>query len=148
MQPCNRIYYSKVYWRLNMFRASHRSSSGALNCICSLWFIYTCGDRPLPALTTAGHHMGIKTRSCKYGLELLMMSGMPLETCWAFNKRRNNKLYYKVAFCWLFLLRHNICFHYKTLILGWIRIESTYFPCFQRSFEFRVWTRYPFISLI
>jgi len=21
MQPCNRIYYSKVYWRLNMFRA-------------------------------------------------------------------------------------------------------------------------------
>ena len=31
-----------------MFRAAHRSSSGALNCICSLWFIYTCGDRPLP----------------------------------------------------------------------------------------------------
>jgi len=30
-----------------MFRAAHRSSSGALNCICSLWFIYTYGDRPL-----------------------------------------------------------------------------------------------------
>jgi len=29
---------------------------------------------------------------------------MSLETCWAFNKFRNNKLYYKVAFCWLFLL--------------------------------------------
>jgi hypothetical protein len=63
MQPCNRIYYSKVYWRLNMFRAANRSSSGALNCICSLWFIHTCGDRPLSrplshsALTTAGHHM-------------------------------------------------------------------------------------------
>jgi len=27
MQPCKRIYYSKVYWRLNMFRAAHRSSS-------------------------------------------------------------------------------------------------------------------------
>jgi len=40
MQLCNRIYYSIVYWRLNMFRAAHRSSSGALNCICSLWFIY------------------------------------------------------------------------------------------------------------
>jgi hypothetical protein len=40
MQFCNKIYYSKVYWRLNMFRAAHRSSSGALNCICSLWFIY------------------------------------------------------------------------------------------------------------
>jgi hypothetical protein len=37
-------------------------------------------------------------------LELLMMSGMLLETCRAFNKRWNNKLYYKVASCWLFLL--------------------------------------------
>ena len=55
MQPCNRIYYSKVYWRLNMFRAAYRSSSGALNCICSLWFTYTHGERPLSALTMAGH---------------------------------------------------------------------------------------------
>jgi len=39
MQPCNRIYYSKVYWRFNMFRAAYRSSSGALNCICCPWFI-------------------------------------------------------------------------------------------------------------
>jgi len=22
MQPCNRIYYSNVHWRLNMFRAA------------------------------------------------------------------------------------------------------------------------------
>jgi len=33
-----------------MFRATHRSLSGALNCICSLWFIYPCGDRPLSRL--------------------------------------------------------------------------------------------------
>jgi len=39
MQLCYRIYYSKVFLRLNMFRGAHRSSSGALNCICSLWFI-------------------------------------------------------------------------------------------------------------
>jgi len=50
MQPCNRIYYSKIYWRLNMFRAAYRSSSGAPNCICILWFIYPCGDRPLSRL--------------------------------------------------------------------------------------------------
>jgi len=50
MQPCNRIYYSKIYWRLNMFRAAYRSLSGAQNCICNLWFIYTCGDRPLSRL--------------------------------------------------------------------------------------------------
>jgi hypothetical protein len=30
MHLCNRIYYSEIYWRLNMFRAAHRSSSGAL----------------------------------------------------------------------------------------------------------------------
>jgi len=41
MQPCNRIYYSRVYGRLNMFLAAYRSSSGALNSICSLWFIST-----------------------------------------------------------------------------------------------------------
>jgi hypothetical protein len=50
MQPCNRIYQSKIYWRLNMFRAAHPSSSGAPNCICSLWFIYTCGNRQLSRL--------------------------------------------------------------------------------------------------
>ena len=38
MQPCNRIYNFKIYWRLNMFRAAYRSSSGALNCIWNLWF--------------------------------------------------------------------------------------------------------------
>jgi hypothetical protein len=30
MQPCNRIYYSTVHWRLNMFQAAYRSSSGAV----------------------------------------------------------------------------------------------------------------------
>ena len=30
MQPSNRIYYSTFHWRLNMFRAAYRSSSGVL----------------------------------------------------------------------------------------------------------------------
>jgi len=46
VQPCSRIYYSKIYWRLNMFRAAYCSSSGAPNSIYSLWFIYPCSDRP------------------------------------------------------------------------------------------------------
>ena len=33
-----------------------------------------------------------------------MMSGVPLETCSAFNERWNNKFRYQVASCWLFLL--------------------------------------------
>jgi hypothetical protein len=53
MQLCNRIYYSKVYWRLSMFQAAHLSSSGALNCIWRLWFLYPRGDRLLPRLS--GH---------------------------------------------------------------------------------------------
>jgi hypothetical protein len=36
-------------------------------------------------------------------LELLMTSGVPLETCWAFNERWNNKFCYKVASSWLFI---------------------------------------------
>jgi len=31
-----------------------------------------------------------------------MMSGVPLETCWAFNKLWNNNFYYKAASCWYF----------------------------------------------
>jgi hypothetical protein len=34
-----------------MFRAAHRISSGALNCVFSLWFIYPCDDWPLPKLS-------------------------------------------------------------------------------------------------
>ena len=33
-----------------MFRAAYCSSIEATNCICRLWFIYTCGDRPLSRL--------------------------------------------------------------------------------------------------
>jgi len=40
MQPRNRIYHSKIYWRFSMFRAAYRSPWGVLNCICSLCFIY------------------------------------------------------------------------------------------------------------
>ena len=109
-QLCNRIYYPKVYWSLNMFRAAHRSSSGALNCICSSWFICPCGDRPLSRLGGKWIHFPLSLGNGRsphgytniYSLELLMMSGVPLETCWAFNKLWNNKFYYKAASCWYF----------------------------------------------
>jgi hypothetical protein len=56
MQPCNRIYYSKIYWRLNMFWAAYRLSPEAPNCICSVWFIYPCGDRPWSRLGGNSFH--------------------------------------------------------------------------------------------
>jgi hypothetical protein len=114
MQPCNRIYYFIVHWRLNMFRAAHRSSSGAPNVFAAsglhthvvtgrsqvwvgtgqFWFRLDYGRSP---------HAYVNRR-LQIHLELLMMSGVPLETCWSFNERWNNKFYYKVASCWLFLL--------------------------------------------
>jgi len=44
-----------------------------------------------------------------------MMSGVPLETCWAFNERWNNKFCYKVVSCWLFLLNHIYIYIYIKL---------------------------------
>jgi len=92
-----------------MFRAAYRSSSEALNCICSLWFTYCNKVKYLRSFTLLQY----LTRSCKYSLELLMMCGVPLETSWAFNKRWNNKFYYKVASCWLFLPIQFSMFNYS-----------------------------------
>jgi hypothetical protein len=40
-----------------------------------------------------------------------MMNGVPLETCWTFNKLWSNKFYYKAASCWYF-------YWIKTNLLG------------------------------
>jgi hypothetical protein len=59
-------------------------------------------------LTTNGHHICIWTRGCKYGLQPLLMSVMPLETCWAFKKlgiiNSFTRLYLVGYFHW-FILR-------------------------------------------
>ena len=119
-----------------MFRAAYRSTSGAPNCICNLWFIYPCGDRPLSRLGVPGwvfqagcSRLGVpgwvfqawvptqpgqrpittwvyKTEALNTVWSSWWWAVMPLETCWAFNKFWNNKFYYKVASCWLFLLIH------------------------------------------
>ena len=69
-----------------------------------------------------------------------MMSGMPLETCWAFNKRWNNKFYYKVASCWLFLLIHtamhgsmNIKVTGVTYLLLWYLHKFLHHTCLEFS---------------
>jgi hypothetical protein len=117
MQPCNRSYYSTVHWRLNTFWASHRSSSGALIIVFAAAGLYThvvtghsqvwvgTGQFPLRLDYGRSSHGYINQR-LQIQLELLMMSSVPLESCWVFNERWNNKFYYKVASCWLFLLSH------------------------------------------
>jgi len=43
------------------------------------------------------------TESATTVFELLMMSGLSPETCWAIKKHWNNKFYYTVTSCWFFL---------------------------------------------
>jgi len=109
MQPCNRIYYSTVHWRLSMFRAAYRSSSGALNIFAAsgLHAHVVTGRSQVPHRLDYGWspHAYVNQR-LQIELELQMMSGVPLETCWAFNEQWNNKFCSKVASCWLFLLNH------------------------------------------
>jgi hypothetical protein len=109
MQPCNRIYYSTVHWRLNMFRVAHRSSLGAVTAFAASdlhpHVVTGRSQISLPLRLDYGRspHAYVNQR-LQIQLELLMMSGVPLETCWTFDERWNNKFYYKVASCWLFLL--------------------------------------------
>ena len=66
MQLCNRIYYSKVHWRLNMFQVVCRSKHVE------------------PSMS-----FGIINSITEF------MSDVLLETCWAFNELWNNKFYYR-----------------------------------------------------
>ena len=66
-----------VYMKLNMFRATHRPSSGAQNCTSSLWFCIR--ERLLDADSVQQpqrHRLLVQ-------FELLMMGGVSPETCWA-----------------------------------------------------------------
>ena len=77
-------------------------------------FTYVFGCRPLRWLSgnqrfPLSHRSGrqpktyVKPEAAITVFELLMMSGVSLETCWAINKHWNNKFYYTVVSCWFFL---------------------------------------------
>ena len=107
MQPCNRIYYSTVHWQLNMFRAGYRSSSGARTVfVASGLHTHVVTGRNQVRPDYGRSPRAYVNQRLQIQFELLMMSGMPLETCWAVNELWNNKFCYKVASCWLFLLSH------------------------------------------
>ena len=92
MQLGNGNYYSTY-----SLKAQHVSSVTLLiirssNCICSLWFTYACGDRPV---VKSAWELADFPRRLDYGrsphayvnqrlqiqLELLMMRDVTLETC-------------------------------------------------------------------
>ena len=110
MQHCIRIYYSTVHWRLNMFRAAYRSSSRALTVYAASGLhthMVTGRSQVCVGVTTQIWLRPVTTCVCKPEAaytELLMMSDVTLETCWAFNEHWNNKFRYQVASCCLFIL--------------------------------------------
>jgi hypothetical protein len=68
--------------------------------------------------------------------ELLMMSGVSLETCRAIDKHWNNKFQYIVASCWLFLydsedsnLSNTYCEFFNTYIQRFNKTLSDYQMC-------------------
>ena len=96
-----------------MFRAVCRSSSGAptvftasglhtrvVTARSQVWV----GTQFPPRLDYGRSPHAYVNQRLQIQLELLMMSDIPLETCWAFNELWNNKFRYQVASCWLLLL--------------------------------------------
>jgi len=87
-------FFSLLSWRLlqlNMFRAFSRPSSGAQ------WLQW----QPLVLPSYRGdsrtqhdchHDTKVKPEAATALIELLMMGGKMPETCWAVNKRQDNKL--------------------------------------------------------
>jgi len=79
-----------IYMKLNMFRATHRPSSGAWNCTGSLWFfirgrlfVHVVGGRcwaqcaqQRPPTTCTNNLPRIKTRGCQCSFRLLMKGGV------------------------------------------------------------------------
>jgi hypothetical protein len=101
------------------------------NCSSSLWFyrwsvviavllVVVGPARPRPTALLS-HRSGrqpktyVKPEAAITVFELLMISGVSPETCWAIKKHWNNKFYYTVASYWFFLLdlhnsfKHSCC---------------------------------------
>jgi hypothetical protein len=97
-------FFSLLSWRL--FTAQHVSGvfPPKLNdCSGSVWFylrivviavLCSWSDRPARPRTQHGYHHDTKIRpeAATTVIELLMMDGRMPETCWAVNKRQDNKL--------------------------------------------------------
>jgi len=60
-----------------------------------------------------------------------MMSGVPLETCWAFKKLWNNRFYFKAASCWYFYWPRFIL-----LLPTYHMLGPSYLPRFEKTKTF------------
>ena len=101
---CNnfQVYYPDVYLQLNMFRAFSRPSSGVQ------WLqwqplilpsyrgdsraVFVVGPARPRTQHDYHHDTKVKPEAATAVIKILMMGGKALETCWALNKRKDNKL--------------------------------------------------------
>jgi len=92
----------KMHWQPLVFhtwKAVGRVVGGRCQAEC-VW------QRPPTTCPTTFHVW--KTRGCQCIFRLLMMGGLPSETCWASYKYGIIKFWYIVASCWIFL--YELCY--------------------------------------
>ena len=104
------VYYPVVCLQLNMFWAFSRPSSGAqwLQCQPLVRIVVTV------ALCSWSGRPKVKPEAATAVIELLMMGGKTPKTCWAVNKRQDNKLK-SVTLGWWFILIVRWCTDLQTL---------------------------------
>jgi hypothetical protein len=84
------------------------------NCDCSLWFYIRLWLLAAVMAEWSPHDSCRQPQTCVISeaaitvFELMIMSGISFETCWAITKHWNNKFYYTVASCWIFL--YDLCY--------------------------------------
>ena len=108
------------------------------NCNCGLWFYLrfwlpaaVMVEFPFSHDSCQQSQTYVKPEAAISVFELLMMSGVSLETCWAIKKHWNNKFYYTVASCWLFL--YDSLLWYTSKIEIWV-LGFVYFIHFLLKF--------------
>jgi hypothetical protein len=91
LEENTKMYQNKGYFKIIVIQDMMQ---------CSMVYRY----QSLWLLAAASNYKRIENRKLQLQFfELLMMSGVSLETCWAIKKHWNNKFYYTVATCWFFL---------------------------------------------
>jgi hypothetical protein len=122
------VYLASLYSQLNVGRAGIRAESCWFRILAKAILFLFC--LPLSHDSCRQPQAYIKPEAAITVFELLMISGVPLETCWVIKKHRNNKFYYTVASCWLFprgIRFVPICSH-KALVLSVFPISTEFQP--------------------
>ena len=124
------VCYPDVYLQLNMFRPFFHPSSG------TQWLQW----QPLVLPSYRGdsraqhdyhHDAKVKPETATAVIELLMMGGKTAKTCWAVNKRQDNKLGNCCIWLMIYLnctMMHgltNLKFTFFTFIILWINANYT-----------------------